>query len=146
MELQFGKFKGLSVTAPEITTKYLEWLLERTTADAEGIQAELARREQAEAGNLTTAGRIVIAGFRALSKEHRDDPDMMRELNGARAALEEVLEKYFDDESKAEEARQINQASDAKDSRNRVYARKLLKDKHAEPDDVAWARKILGAQ
>lgn len=145
MELQFGKFKGLSISSPEVTTKYLEWLLERMVADTAEIQAELARREQAEAGNLTTAGRMVVAGFRALAKEYRGDPDMMRDLTGARAALEEVLEKYFDEGAKVEETRQMNRTRDAKDARNRAYAMKLLKDKNAEPDDVAWAREILGA-
>jgi hypothetical protein len=145
MELQFGKFKGLSISAPEVTTKYLEWLLERLVADTDEIQAELARRQQAEAGNLTLAGRMVVAGFRALAKEHRDDPDIMRELTGARAALEEVLDKYFEEGAKTEETRQMNQTRDVRDARNRAYAMKLLKDKHAEPDDVAWAREILGS-
>jgi hypothetical protein len=145
VELVFGKFKGLPISDPQVTTSYLEWLLQTSITTVEEIQAELARREQAEAGNLTLAGRMVVVGFRALAKESKDDAGAMRDLAGARAALEEVLERYFEDQSKIEETRQMNKTRDAKDSRNRQHAMKLLKDKNAEPDDIEWARKILSA-
>lgn len=146
MELQFGKFKGHDISDPEVTTKYLEWLLETMTSSIQDVQGELARRQQAEAGDLTLAERMVVAGYRALSKEHRDDPEIMRNLEGARAALEEVLEQYFEDKSKVEETRNIEQTRNAKNARNRAHAMKILKDKNAEADDVTWAREILGSQ
>ena len=144
MELTFGKFKGLSISDPEVTTKYLEWLCERMTQDAAELQAELARREQAEAGNLTMAGRLVMAGFRALAKEFKDDTDAMRDLGGARAALDEVLEHYFEDQAKTEGTRKMNAARDSKDARNRASALQVLNDKDADEDEREWARKILG--
>jgi hypothetical protein len=149
MELQFGKFKGLSISDPQVTTKYLEWLSGEMAQTLDATQAELSRREQLEAGNVTLVERMVVAGFRALAKECRGETEEMNELTGARAILEEILEKYFAEQADkakvAAETQQMNQARDSKDSRNRATAMQLLKDKHADPDDVAWARKILGA-
>jgi len=103
MELAFGKFKGLSVDDPEVKTKYLEWLYGEMITTSEAIQAELARREQIEAGDLSMAERIVFSGTRQLAKEYKDKPEMLRQLAGAEAALSAVLAKYFGDQAEDEE-------------------------------------------
>jgi hypothetical protein len=97
MTFEFGKFRGLKITDPQIPTAYLEWLGDKMTTDAADIAAELERRELAEAAERTLTQRLVIAGYRALAKEYKNDAAVLRELDGARAALQGVLEQYFDE-------------------------------------------------
>lgn len=143
MPIEFGKFKGRDLNDPEIPTKYLEWLYGSMVTTVEEIQAELARREQAEANDVSLAERMVSAGFHAMSKECANDEEALRELTGTRAALEEIVAQYLENQAKVEETRRMNATRDSRNARNRRDAEAILKDKHADADDVLWAKKIL---
>jgi hypothetical protein len=143
MELTFGKFKGLSIDDPKVTTKYLKWLLERMTEDAEQIQIELVRREQLEAGDSTMAQKIADAGFQALSKQHKADQQLLVQLEGAAVTLEAVLEMYFTEKAAEAKEQQLIAAREANAARLRVHARRLLSEKDTDPEDIEWARRIL---
>lgn len=96
MEFAFGKWKGYKMSDPEVPTAYLEWVYETNVKTAEAAHAELMRREQVEAENMSMAERIIRSGFHTMQQEYVGEPDELRELEGARAALEELLEKYLD--------------------------------------------------
>ena len=95
MILRFGKFQGRHIQDPEVTVKYLEWLLYSSMQMVEAIEVELSRRKRAESGSLTAAERLVEAGFRSLLKESKGDPDAFNEITSARAILDEVLKKFL---------------------------------------------------
>jgi hypothetical protein len=120
-EITFGKFKGREMSDPEVPTSYLEWLYGVTVNTAAEIQAELARREQAETGNVPLAERMVTAGYHALC-ENCDDGDALQELAGTHAALEKVVAHYLKDQAQVEETRRMDAASEKR--------RQILKWKH----------------
>jgi hypothetical protein len=143
MPIEFGKFKGRDLSDPEIPTSYLEWLYGEMVTTAEGIQAELVRREQVEEDNVTLAEHIINSGFRVATSQYEGDKEALRALTGAHTALQEILVRYFKEGRKIEETRRMNQTRDARSARNRRDAENILKDKHADADDVLWAKKIL---
>src|SRR5262245_57526464 len=105
------------------------------TLDSEEIKGELARREQADAENLTWAQRLVRSGYRAMLKEYERDEHTRRELAGAKCALEALIEEYFEEHGPA--AKILDRLEN--------YAREILNDKLSSEDDVTWARNILNS-
>ena len=100
MEFKFGKWNGHKMSDPEVPIEYLRWLRDTNVETAAALDAELARREQLETENLTWAHRIVRAGFATMSKEFRADRDALHEIKGALAALEDLVEQYFDQQGR----------------------------------------------
>jgi hypothetical protein len=133
VKLEFGKYDGRAINDPEVPTTYLEWLHKRQAESAEQLKAELVRREQAEAQDPNWAARLVRCGYRALAKEYSEDPDVLRELAGAKAVLEGVLEEYFDDHA----------PKDTVIERQRKYAQEFLNSPTADEEDKKWAHQIL---
>ena len=137
--IDFGKFKGRPLSDPEIKVSYLTWIYKQAVETAEAVQAELTRREQLAAGDLRVAERLIVTGYRALAKQYKNDPNAKLNLEGAYAAVDVALKQYFTDNAKAQETK----IRVAKEGRDRAYAMEIIKDKNADADDVAWARKIL---
>lgn len=66
--LGFGKHKDTPIS--DVPEQYLRWLLDQQTRLCATINSELERREAAAEASMTWLERIVVAGYRDLSKRH----------------------------------------------------------------------------
>ncbi len=95
MEFKFGKFSGLSMSDPKVDLEYLNWIIETQGETVQAAQAEIVRRRQVEAKDTNWAREIISEGFHSLMATQMDGSAEQVELRGAKAALEDMIERYY---------------------------------------------------
>jgi hypothetical protein len=87
-----GRFQGMHLR--EVSSNYLQQLIDTNQDTIDVLQDELARREAIDEANQSTIEKVITAGYREMAKRlHPDaggDADQMRELNAAVAKLRDL--------------------------------------------------------